>query len=257
MPIAMKEQSIIETTGSITKMEVLSNIEHHILPGSLVLTNHDPFPGFVQGPEKFFPHEKPRSYYLILMYRYFPEKLDRIAKALHDENIIDCCCSSGEIIIQNNILPCIRLKKLKTENLLFDIQEFYRKNDIKFTGYKKIRGEAKIKVFKHFKITETTEGIYRDMFESEKFYFKIPIQLNWKLFDYFTKRVKSNLRNTNFDAALGVINRFTGPEDVIRIYDSNKSPERSLEIKKSYIREFKKERMLIHNMSNINTTTYY
>jgi len=252
----MKEQPIIETTGSITKMEVLSNIEHHILPGSLVLTNHNPFPGFIQGPEKFVSHEKPQSFYLILMYRYFPEKLERIAKSLNNENIIDCCSNSGEIILQNNILPCIRIKKLKVEKLLPEIQEFYKRNDIKFMGYKKMQGEAKIKVFKHFKIIEITEGIYRDLCEGEKFYFNIPLQLNWKLFDYFTKRVKSNLPDTNFDAALGVINRFTGPEDVIRVYDSNKTLERALEIKKFYAREFKKERMLLNNMSNINTTTY-
>lgn len=253
----MKEQPIIETTGSITKMEMLSNIEHHILPGSLVLTNHNPFPGFVQSPEKFVSHEKPQSFYLIMMYRYFPEKLERIAKALNDENIIDCCSSSGEIIIQNNILPCIRIKKLKVVKLLPEIQDFYKRNDIKFMGYKKIQGDAKIKVFKHFKIIELAEGVYRDLCEGEKFYFNIPLQLNWKLFDYFTKRVKSNLLDTNFDAALGVINRFTGPQDVIRVYDSNKTLERALEIKKIYNREFKKERMLLNNMSNINTTTYY
>ncbi len=253
----MKEQHIIETTGSITKMELLSNIEHQILPGSLVLTNRDPFPGFVQDPDKFVPHEKPQSFYLILMYRYFPEKLERIAKALHDENIIDCCSSSGEIIIQNSILPCIRIKKLKAGKLLPEIQEFYKKNDIKFMAYKKIHGIAKIKVFKHFKITQIAEGIYRDLFEGEKFYLNIPLQLNWKLFDYFTKRVKSNLPDANFDAAMGVINRFTGPEDVIRIYDPNKTLERALEIKKFYTREFKKERLLLNNMSNINSTAYY
>jgi hypothetical protein len=83
------------------------------------------------------------------------------------------------------------------------------------------------------------------------------LQLNWKLFDYFTKRVKSNLHDINFDAALGVINRFTGPEDVIRIYDSNKTLERALELKKFYMKEFKRERILLKNMSNINSATYY
>jgi hypothetical protein len=253
----MKEQPTIETTGSITKMEMLSNIEHDILPGSLVLTNHNPFPGIVQNPEEHISFKKPQSFYIILMYRYFPEKLERIAKTLNNENIIDCCSSSGEIIIQNNIFPCIRIKKLKMEKLLSEIQEFYKKNDIKFMGYKKIHGEAKIKVFKHFKIIEIADGIYRDLFEGEKFYFNIPLQLNWKLFDYFTKRVKSNLHDINFDAALGVINRFTGPEDVIRIYDSNKTLERALELKKFYMKEFKRERILLKNMSNINSATYY
>ena len=150
----MTTQPIIETTGSITKMEVLSEIDTNIMQGSLVLTNKNPFPGFISNVDKNLKTTKPGSYYLILMYRYFPEKLERIGKALRDENLIECCSSSGEIIMQNNIYPCIRIKKLKTNKLLCEIQEFYKKNDIKFMGYKKIRGEARIKVFKHFKLLE-------------------------------------------------------------------------------------------------------
>lgn len=253
----MTTQPIIETTGSITKMEVLSEIDTNIMQGSLVLTNKNPFPGFISNVDKNLKTTKPGSYYLILMYRYFPEKLERIGKALRDENLIECCSSSGEIIMQNNIYPCIRIKKLKTNKLLCEIQEFYKKNDIKFMGYKKIRGEARIKVFKHFKLLEIAEGIYRDLSEGEKFYLNIPLQINWKLFDYFTKRVKSNLPDANFDAALGVINRFTGPEDVIRIYDTNKTLERAMELRKFYIREFKKEKILLNNVSGINTAIYY
>ncbi len=253
----MKTLPIIETTGSITKMEVLSSIENQILPGSLVLTNKYPFPGFTPDKENDNLPKRPHSYYLALMYRYFPEKLERIAKALKHENIIECCSSTGEIIMQNNIYPCIRIKRLKADKILIDIQEFYKKNDIKFMGYKRINSEARIKVFKHFKVIEIGDGIYRDLSEGEKFYLNIPVQLNWKLFDYLTKRVKSNLQNSNFDAAIGVINRFTGPEDVIRVYDSNKTLERAMEIKKYYLREFKKEKILLHNLSTINISTYY
>ncbi|MBN2612088.1 MAG: hypothetical protein JXB00_11075 [Bacteroidales bacterium] len=252
----MKTQSIIETTGNITKMEVLSNVEYDILPGSLVLTNKKPFPGFKQEQQPDELKKPLQSYYLVLMYRYFPEKLERIAKALNNESIIECCSSIGEIILQNNIFPCIRIKRLKADRILIDIQEFYKKNDIKFLAYKKINAEAKIKVFKHFRIIEIEEGIYRDLSEGEKFYINIPIQLNWKLFDYFIKRVKSNLNNSNFDAALGVINRFTGPEDVIRIYDHDKTLERALEIKRYFYKEFKKEKMLLNNISNINSAVY-
>lgn len=253
----MNTQPIIETTGNITKMEVLSNVEYQILPCSLVLTNKNPFPDFIPNKKENDPLKRPHSFYLVLMYRYFPEKLERIAKALINENIIECSSSIGEIILQNNIYPCIRIKRLKADNLLIDIQEFYKKKDIKFMGHKKINSEAKIKVFKHFRIVEIAEGIYRDLNEGEKFYFTIPLQLNWKLFDYINKRVKSNLQNPNFDAVLGVINRFTGPEDVIRVYDSNKTLERALEIKKYFYKEFKKEKMLLNNLSNFNVAAYY
>ena len=253
----MKIQPIIETTGNITKVEMLSTVEQNILPGSLVLTNHHPFPGYQDRAEDKGSLVRPQSFYLVLMYRYFPEKLERIAKALNEENIIKCCSNFGEIIIQNKILPCIRIKNLKVPKVLLEVQDFYKKNDIKFMSFKQIHCNGKIKVFKHFKIVETTEGIYRDICEGEKFYFKIPAQLNWKLFEHLTKRVKSRIANSNFDPAFGVINRFAGPEDIIRIYDSDKTLERAIEIRKFFIREFKNEKILFTNLSNINTASYY
>ncbi len=252
----MKIQPIIETTGYITKVELLSSVELNVLPGSLVLANIHPFPGFQTKTEDTDLETRPVSFYLIMMYRYFPEKLERISKALNEENIIECCSSFGEIVMQNKIFPCIRIKRLKSNKLLAEIQNFYKKNDIKFVGFKKTHCEGKIKVFKHFKIVEVAEGVYRDLCEGEKFYFQIPAQLNWKLFDHLAKRVKSRMNNPNFDPAMGVINRFTGPEDVIRIYDTNKTLERALEIRKSFIREFKKERLLFTNLSHLHSAPY-
>ncbi|NJK84816.1 MAG: hypothetical protein HC906_01370 [Bacteroidales bacterium] len=71
------------------------------------------------------------------MYRYFPEKLERIAKALKEEDLIECCSSFGEIIIQEKIYPCIRIKRLRSDVVIHDIQEFFKKNEIKFMPYKK------------------------------------------------------------------------------------------------------------------------
>ncbi|NJK84817.1 MAG: hypothetical protein HC906_01375 [Bacteroidales bacterium] len=111
----------------------------------------------------------------------------------------------------------------------------------------KNQAEGKIKVFKHFRFIEVYEGIYRDLYEGEKFYFKIPIQLNWKIFDHLTKRVKARMSDSNFDTAIGIINRFMGPEDIVRVYDKNKTLERALEIRKHFLKEIRKERMLISN----------
>lgn len=243
----MNTQHTIETTGSITKMEMLSTVEENIQPGTLVLTNSNPFPGFKDHAGSFYSQKRPQSYYLIMMYRYFPEKLERIDRALKEENLVECCSSFGEIIIQDKILPCIRLKSIKSESVISFIQDFFRRHEIKFMPYKKVLAEGKIKVFKHFKLIEMAEGIYRDLFEGEKFYFSIPFQLNWKLFEHFVKRVKAKMQNNNFDPALGTINRFSGTEDVIRVYDTNKTMDRALEIKKNFMREFKKDKLLLVN----------
>ena len=251
----MKSNQIIETTGSITKVETLTDVEQHILSNTLVLISENPFPGYgvrrsIEGNTLLNP------VYLILMYRYFPEKIERISKIMRHK-YENCNFSCGEIVIQNTIFPCIRVKGLTCYELIPQIQTDYKNNDIKFMSFKKINNEGNIKVFKHFKITEITDGIYRDLYEGEKIYFIIPNQINWKLLKYITHNIKEKMANSDFDAALGIINRFTGPEDVIRILDRNKTLKRSLEIKNKYIKELKKEGMLIANLNKTATATFF
>jgi hypothetical protein len=236
----MLSNQIIETTGYIIKVERLKSLEKNIIPNSLVLQSMKPFPGYEdKGSLKTKP--KLNYVYLILMYRYFPEKIERISRVLKNEKYNKCNFSCSEIVIQNKILPCIRIKGLDCYDTIPDIQADYKYNDIKFMSFQAIDSEGKIKVYKHFKISEITEGIYRDLFEGEKFYFIIPKQISWKILENLTNSVKKKIENSNFDSALGIINRFNGPEDVIRIFDKNKTLERALEIRNKYIKELKRE----------------
>jgi hypothetical protein len=252
----MLPYQIIETTGCIIKVERLKNLEKNTLPNTLVMKSEKPFPGY-EDKEGQEARAKLNYVYLILMYRYFPEKIERISKVLKEEKYPNCSFSCSEIIIQNKIFPCIRIKGLESYDLIPEIQLDYKDNDIKFMSYRTIKSEGKLKVFKHFKITEITEGIYRDLFEGEKFYFTIPSQINWRLLIHITNNVKRSIADSNFDPALGIINRFTGPEDVIRIFDKNKTLERALEIKNKYLKELKREYMLTENLKNILKTNSY
>ena len=252
----MLPYQIIETTGCIIKVQRLKNIEKDTLHNTLVMKSEKPFPGY-QDKEGKGPGKKLNYVYLILMYRYFPEKIERISKVLKEEKYNNCNFSCSEIIIQNRIFPCIRIKGLETYCMIPEIQLDYKNNDIKFMSYRTIDCEGKIKVFKHFKISEITEGIYRDLFEGEKFYFTIPSQINWRLLIHVTNNVKRTIENSNFDPALGIINRFTGPEDVIRIFDKNKTLERALEIKNKYLKELKREHKLTENLKNVLKTNSY
>lgn len=251
----MTSNQIIETTGSITKVETLTNIQQLVLPNTLVLISKNPFPGYsyrssIKDNTILF------SVYLVLMYRYFPEKIGRISKILQQKHE-NCYLSCGEIIIENNIYPCIRVKGITCYELIPGIQDVYKNNDIKFMPFKKINNQASIRVHKHFKITEIAEGVYRDLYEGEKFYFVIPNQINWKLLKTTTDNVRKKINKPDFDAALGLINRFSGPEDVIRILDRDKTLKRSLEIKKLYIRELKKEGRLISNLNKTVNTSFF
>jgi len=214
-----------------------------------------PFPGY-EDKSSLKTKAKLNYVYLILMYRYFPEKIERISRVLKEEKYNKCNFSCSEIVIENKILQCIRIKGLECYEIIPEIQADYKYNDIKYTSFKAIDSEGKIKVFKHFKISEITEGIYRDLFEGEKFYFTIPVQINWRILEHLTHNVKKKIENSNFDEALGIINRFNGPEDVIRIFDKNKTLERALEIRNKYLKELKREHALTNNFKKTITPSF-
>ncbi len=241
----MNTRHTIETIGSVTKLEHLHNIDFNILPDTLVLENVDPFPGYGYQGTNLPSGTKPRSIFIILRYRYAPEKIARLSKELVESNNMNCYMAYGEIHLGERIYPCIRVKKLECFETIPKLQSFYKNNEIKFMSYKHIDEDCLINIHKILCITEIADGICRDLTDNEKFYFRISKKLNWKAFDAYTRKVKNNISNRNFDSALGVIYRYNGPEDVIRIYDRNKTIERALEIRKLYMKAMRKEFIVV------------
>ncbi len=243
----MEPNEVIETIGSITKMEKLCSIERDVLSNTLVLRNVDPFPGYQSNLDLVGNDTKPGSIFIILRYRYAPEKINRINKNLAASRITTCYPSYGEIITRESIFPCIRIKGLENFSTVPIIQNFFKRNDLHLMDYKPIDDTARIKIFKIFRLIEIAEGLYRDLNEGEKIYIRIPNSINWKRFDYITRKIKHNAKNMNFDAALGTIYRFCGPEDVIRVYDKKKTLERALELKKLYLKILKSDMLISAN----------
>lgn len=240
----MKQNEVIETIGSITKMENLLSFEQDVLPNSLVLKNIDPFPGFRAKNQNINIGNKPGSVFIILRYRYAPEKINHINRDLISSRITKCHPSYGEIITRESILPCIRIKNIENCTLIPLIQNFYKRSDLKLMDFKQFSGPARIKIFKAFRLSEIAEGLYRDLNEGEKVYIRIPRSINWKRFNHITKKIKYHINNPNFDAALGVIYRFCGPEDVIRVYDQIKTLERAIQLRKLFVREVKSDLLI-------------
>lgn len=239
----MEQYQTIETIGSITKFEHLKSQESHILKNTLVLHSVDPFPGVKDVGKGNASFEKPGSVFIILRYRYAPEKINKINLALRNHNLFKCSPSFGEIATNQSqvILPCIRIKNLDDFGMIPLLQEYFQKHDLKLMAYKVIDDVCKIKIFKSFRLIELANGLYRDLNEGEKFYIQIPRTINWRKFDFITRKIKQRSQNKNFDAALGVIYRFCGPEDVIRIYDRDISLKRAIELKSQYQLEIKKD----------------
>ena len=240
----MEPSEAIETIGSITKMEKLCSLEHDVIKNTLVLKNIDPFPGYQSDSDSAGNDSKPGSVFIILKYQYAPEKINRINKSLVDSKITCCYPSFGEIIIRSSIFPCIRIKGLDDFSYIPVIQNFYKRHDLQMFDYRPLEDVAWIKIFKTFRLLEIAEGLYRDLNDGEKFYIKIPNNLSWKQFDSIARKVKNSLKTPNFDVALGIIYRFCGTEDVIRIYDKNKTLNRALELKKHFLKSIKSEMLV-------------
>ena len=240
----METRDIIETIGSITKVDNIKSVDERVVNNTLVVKNIDAFTGVHAARDIML---KKRSHFIILRYRYAPEKINRITSKLQQELNLCIMPSSGELIFKNSVLPCVRIKACDDINMIAKAQNFLQHNDIKLMAYKKIEGTAHIQIFKTFKLIELQKNLYRDLNEGNKFYFTIPKALNWRRFEVITSRVKNKLTNPYFDAALGMIYRFYGPEDVIRIFDMDKSLERALELKKHFTSEVKNE-ILLHSV---------
>lgn len=232
----MDYSQVIETIGSITKYEQLMSLSADVENNTLVLKNLQPFAG-----AKIEGSSNTRSYYIILRYRYAPEKINRINCLILKQAALDRYPSYGEINTDNLILPCVRIKGLAEDKKIITIQKCLHDNDLQLMFYRDIDSICRIKIYKSFKLAEIGDGLYRDLLDSEKFYIRINASLNWQRFNSVMNKIKYKMDNPEFDAALGIIYRFTGPENIIRIFDKNKSYQRAIEIRKHILKEVKDE----------------
>lgn len=236
----MERNQTIETIGSITKKERLKHLDRNILPNTLVLKTINPFPGIRNNMDGFMTRI-PESLFIILRYRYSSEKIHRIYAKLKQKNKLTVLPGHGEIIHGSGILPCIRIKGLEDYTQLEAIQSHLLKNDLQLMTYKELDNDCKIKIFKNFKLVEIGDGLYRDLIDIHKVYIRIENPINWKRFDTVINKIKFNLEDNQFDAALGVIYRFSGSENVIRILDRQVTLKRAIELRKAILKEFKNE----------------
>lgn len=72
------------------------------------------------------------------------------------------------------------------------------------------------------------------MEEDSKYYFEIPKDLPWDVFQEFTKHIKNNIDNTDFAVAQGVFYRKEGIVEVVRIYICEGEMENIRSMKKTY-----------------------
>jgi hypothetical protein len=232
----MKNTRIIETLGGLAKEEKLKTLSDHIMPNTFVLETEEPFPGY-HGAN--LPSDaKPISAFIITRIKYSPEKILRLAHIIKKYFPHKFDAVPGKICVQNEILPCIRVRGFSNYELIGDLQKCFFSEGIELAKKRNISADAVIQLRKHFTIEEIEEEIYRDLDEHSTYYFRIPKQMSWQVFLKVTAIVRNNTA-ANFDGAIAAI--YTQDIlDVVRIFAPGISLENLKQLKTKYIQEREK-----------------
>ena len=232
----MKNGTIIDTLGGLAKEEKLKTLADHIMPNTFVLETEEPFPGY-HGAN--LPSEaKPISAFLITRTRYSPEKILRLTHIIKKYFPHSFDAVPGKICMQNDVLPCIRIRGFTNYELIGDLQKCFFSEGIEFAKKRNVNADAVIQLKKHFTIEEIDEGIYRDLDEHSTWYFSIPRQMSWQLFLKVTQVIRHNT-SADFDAAMAAIYS-RDILDVVRIYATGITIDTLKELKSKYSQELEK-----------------
>jgi uncharacterized protein (DUF2267 family) len=237
----MKENSLIETFGTITKKEKLASIEESFSNGVLILENKIPFPGY-HGDT--IPDQKalsPDSVFMVTKQAYDEETIVRISHEIKKQFKKKFDTAPGFISLQNETAPCLRVKFLSDFSKIEKLVDLYKENGIQFAKYKNVNDyEAIIKVKKFFLLSMSVPGLYMDEDNLDFCYVQIPMHLDWETFEKLTLEIKRNMEDYKFDAALGTIFRKNCVVDVIRIFGKHIDHEKLGNIKDRYLKAVKK-----------------
>ena len=230
-------QKIIETMGSIAKVEKLETLNNNILENTLVLEEIEPFPGYhgANLPTGY----NPTAVYLVLRKKVSTVKIMRITQQIHKYFKPGFDGTAAEICINNDVFNCIRLRNLDNYSLIPELQKNYMHEGLKFLKKKKIHGDGIIEIKKHFELEKLGDGVYKDLEDPLMYYLQIPAHLNWSVFLEITTSIKHNLDDLHFDGALGAI-YMKEITEVVRIFARDVGIEDLQKIREKYIEELRK-----------------
>ncbi len=228
---------MIETYGTITKEEKLQSLHANILENTFVLESVAPFPGY--HGENLPGSHKPGYVFPVTRIKYGLEKVVRTAREIGHFFQHPFGARPAELHMYNMVYHAIRLNHLEEYEHIAELQKWFEDLGIGFMKSKSFNKPALIKVTKHFNLEETGDGIFRDLDDPFMHYLEVPEALSWKVFESITKKIKNNLDNNNFDAALGVL-YVRDIVDIIRIYEKNPGDERLMTLRNMYIEEIRK-----------------
>ncbi len=226
-----------EVIGNVIKEESISLVNHHKLPGTLVINIDHPFPG-LQGMD-FQLESKPRSVIIATSQVYSFAKILRGADKINKNTDFDINASFAKIKAGRHLIYGIRIKGLDSYSQIPELQKLWEDYGFKLLKKKSLNTDkpVSIKISKFFHIKEIDNNIYKDACIDGMYFIEIPEYLPWEEFRKITMKVKNNISNNNFDVVKGLFYKDDTVKDMIRIFKPNIQQDLLQEIKKRYYKE--------------------
>lgn len=229
----METHRIIETIGSITKIEQLQTVDHLIMPNTCVIEAKEPFSGYYGRHPQI---EKPMHVFIVIKGDCDLYKLMRATQKIKNDFDINFDACKSEISLFNISNQAIRIKDINSYEIIREIQEHFVYEGFQLkTRKRQIDNMGLVKIQKSFFIEEIEPSLFIDKVEKEISYLTIPKNINYKLFEKYTEIVKNNWQGESFDAALCSFVRVQGIVDAIRIYMRDQSEKCLQKLLKLYL----------------------
>jgi len=229
----------MQQLGTILKRETLSTATLSYKSKELVLTSSDPFPGFYCSEEMPADNScKENSFYLpIHSLAEQQDDLCRFSIEIQEKKSITVC--PANILLEGNYISALRVKDIKDEQLI-DVVDFFSEREIKFQKHKEIKSYlSRINLKNFFDLNELADGIYQNQNSENLYYFLIPENLKWPLFEKLITYQKSNTGFKNFDAAIGYWMQKPNFIDFVRVYGKGLNVKQLQEIQINFLKNLK------------------
>ena len=219
--------------GNITKKETLRLAEIPEQCQSLILESTEPYPGYhgTTVPDRL----EPDSLFFVCKQNDDDDRIIRAIMEVKKKFSKKFDAAPGSLLLNNTLTHIIRIKFLNYRDVP-DLAKAFMDQKIEFAKKRKINTfDTLIHIRKHFSIEKSVEGIYHDLDTKEYSYLSIPRAIDWDDFEEITKKIKYNVEDNNFDAALCHMYDEQGILDFVRIYDQNFKLGKLIFIREKYL----------------------
>ncbi len=230
---------IFDAFGYVLKEEGLEKLSSKIIPGTLVVQDIHPFPGYHGSnlPER---STKPGHIYFLTKKKYNWEDITSISHKVKKYIGFSFLYYDASIKANTKEFGAIRIKNLESYEQVEELQRAFQAEGISFEKDKKFPEIGLTKLKKFFVLKRLEEGFFHEQEELNLYYIVMPRILSWEFFRKIITLTRSNLPDINYDAAQAVIYYRNEMYNTFRIYGKSIDLSKLKQLKDKYLELIKR-----------------